>query len=136
MADERPPVVATLEWDGEEQFTGRVGTHEVGLDSSADAAPTPIHLLALSIAGCMATDLVHILTRGRHPVTSLVTRFTGRRAPDEPRRFTHVRLEFALTGQMLPEHVERAIRLSRDKYCSVWHSLRPDIVLETGFTIG
>jgi len=136
MTDERPPVVATLEWDGEEQFTGQVGKHEVSLDGSADAAPTPIHLLALSIAGCMAIDLVHILTRGRHPVTSLVTTFTGRRAPDEPRRFTHVRLQFALTGDMRPEHVERALQLSRDKYCSVWNSLRPATELETAFTIG
>jgi putative redox protein len=136
MTDERPPVVATLEWDGEEQFTGLVGKHEVGMDGSADAAPTPIHLLALSIAGCMAIDLVHILTRGRHPVTSLVTTFTGRRSPVEPRRFTHVRLEFALKGEMLPEHVERAIQLSRDKYCSVWNTLRPDVELETGYTIG
>jgi putative redox protein len=128
--------VATLEWDGEEQFTAHVGKHEVSIDGTADAAPTPIHLLALSIAGCMAIDLVHILTRGRHQVTSLRTTFTGRRSSDEPRRFTHVKLEFALTGQMLPEHVERAIQLSRDKYCSVWNTLRPDTELETGYTIG
>jgi putative redox protein len=135
MTDGRPPLVATLEWDGEEQFTGQVGKHEVGLDGSADAAPTPIHLLALSLAGCMAIDLVHILTRGRHLVTSLRTTFTGRRSEDQPRCFTHIRLDFVLTGQILPEHVERAIQLSRDKYCSVWNTFRPDIVLETGFTI-
>jgi putative redox protein len=135
MTDVRPPLVATLEWDGEEQFTGQVGKHEVGLDGTADAAPTPIHLLALSLAGCMAIDLVHILTRGRHPVTSLRTTFTGHRSHDQPRRFTRVRLDFVLTGQALPEHVERAIQLSRDKYCSVWNSLRQDIELEVGFTI-
>jgi putative redox protein len=135
MTDARPPLVATLEWDGEEQFTGQVGKHEVSIDGSADAAPTPIHLLALSIAGCMAIDLVHILTRGRHQVTLLQTTFTGRRAADEPRRFTHVRLDFVLKGQMLPEHVERAIQLSRDKYCSVWNTLRPDTELETSYTI-
>jgi putative redox protein len=69
-------------------------------------------------------------------VTSLVTTFSGRRSPEEPRRLTHVRLEFRLTGQVLPEHVERAIRLSRDKYCSVWNTVRPDVELETSFTIG
>jgi putative redox protein len=135
MADARPPLVAKLEWDGEEQYTGLIGKHEVSLDGSADAAPTPVHLLALSLAGCMAIDLVHILTRGRHQVTSLETTFTGRRADDEPRRFTHIRLDFVLKGQMQPEHVERAIQLSRDKYCSVWNSLRQDIELEVGFTI-
>jgi putative redox protein len=135
MTDERPPLVATLEWDGEQQFTGQVGRHEVGLDGSADAAPTPVHLLALSLAGCMALDLLHILTRGRHAVTSLRTTFTGRRSADQPRRFTHIRLDFVLSGEMLPEHVERAIQLSRDKYCSVWSTFRPDIELETGYTI-
>jgi putative redox protein len=135
MTDARPPLVATLEWDGEQQFTGLVGKHEVSLDGSADAAPTPIHLLALSLAGCMAIDLVHILTRGRHPVTSLRTTFTGRRSPDEPRGFTHIRLDFVLQGQMRPEHVERAIQLSREKYCSVWNTFRREIELEVGFVI-
>jgi putative redox protein len=135
MTDERPPLVATLDWDGEQQFTGQVGKHEVALDGSADAAPTPIHLLALSLAGCMALDVLHILTRGRHRVTSLRTTFTGRRSPDQPRRFTSVRLDFVLTGAMRPEHVERAIQLSRDRYCSVWNTFRPDVELETGYTI-
>ncbi len=135
MTEPRPPLVATLEWDGEQQFTGEVGKHTVGLDGSADAAPTPVQLLALSLAGCMAIDLVHILTRGRHRVDSLRTTFTGRRAADEPRRFTHIRLDFVLSGEMLPKQVERAIQLSREKYCSVWNSFRQDTELEVGFTI-
>jgi putative redox protein len=135
MTEVRPPLMATLEWDGEQQFTGTVGKHEVGMDGSADAAPTPVHLLALSLAGCMAIDLVHILARGRHPATSLRTSFTGYRAAEDPKRFTRIRLEFTLTGQMLPEHVERAITLSREKYCSVWNTFRQDIDLEVAFTI-
>lgn len=135
MTDARPPVHATLEWDGEQQFTGTVGKHEVSMDGSANAAPTPVQLLALSLAGCMAIDLVHILTRGRHKVTSLRTSFTGHRAPEEPRRFTAVRLEFAVKGQVLPEHVERAIGLSREKYCSVWNTFRQDVALDVAYTI-
>jgi putative redox protein len=135
MTEVRPPLEATLEWDGEQQFTGIAGKHEIGMDGSAAAGPTPLQLLALSLAGCMAIDLVHILARGRHPATSLRTAITGHRANDEPRRFTRIRLHFTLSGQMLPEHVERAIQLSRDKYCSVWASFRQDIELEVGFTI-
>jgi putative redox protein len=135
MSDARPPLVATLEWDDEQQFTGQVGRHEVSMDGSAHAAPTPVQLLALSLAGCMAIDLVHILTRGRHPVTSLRTTFTGHRAADDPKRFTRVRLDFVLKGEMLPEHVERAIQLSREKYCSVWNTFRQDIDLEVGYVI-
>ncbi len=135
MSETRPPLLATLEWDGEQQFTAEVGKHTVGIDGSADAAPTPVQLLALSLAGCMAIDLVHILTRGRHPVHSLRTAITVHRAAEQPRRFTRVLLDFTLSGQMLPEHVERAIDLSREKYCSVWNTLRQDIELVTGFTI-
>jgi putative redox protein len=135
MTEPRPPLVATLEWDGEQQFTGEVAQHTVSMDGTAHAAPTPVQLLALSLAGCMAVDLLVILTRGRHPVHSLRTRLTVRRAPEEPRRFTHVHLDFTLSGQMLPEHVERALDLSREKYCSVWNTFRQDIELEVGFTI-
>jgi putative redox protein len=127
--------VATLEWDGEQQFTAEVGKHKVSIDGSADAAPTPVQLLALSLAGCMAVDLVHILTKGRHPVYGLRTTMTVHRAAEEPRRFTRVHLDFTLSGQMQPEHVERAIDLSREKYCSVWNTLRQDIDLVVGFTI-
>jgi putative redox protein len=135
MADVRPPVEATLEWDGEQQFTGVVGKHEVSMDGTAAAAPTPIQLLALSLAGCLAIDLVHILTRGRHAVTALSTKLTGYRAAENPRRFTRVHLDFTLSGDMLPEHVERALDLSREKYCSVWNTFRQDTELIVGFTI-
>jgi putative redox protein len=135
MSDVRPPLEATLEWDGGQQFTGMVGKHEVSMDGSAAAAPTPVQLLALSLAGCMAIDLVHILTRGRHTVTSLRTSLTGYRSEENPRRFTRIRLKFTLAGQLRPEHVERAIQLSREKYCSVWNTLRQDIELEVGFAI-
>ena len=135
MSEPRPPLVAMLEWDGEQQFTGEVGKHTVSMDGSAATAPTPVHLLALSLAGCMAIDIVHILTRGRHLVRSLRTTMTVDRAAEEPRRFTRVHLDFTLAGGMAPEHVERAIDLSREKYCSVWNSLRQDIELVVAFTI-
>ncbi len=135
MADAPPTVRATLEWDGEMQFTGRVGKHEVALDGSAAAAATPVQMLALSLAGCMAIDLVHILTKGRHTVTALEAAMTVTRSPEDPKRFTRVDLHFALAGEMEAEHVERAIQLSRQKYCSVWASLRQDIELHVDFTI-
>jgi putative redox protein len=133
MTDARPPLVATLEWDGEEQFTGQIGKHEVSIDGSADAAPTPIHLLALSIAGCMAIDLVHILTKGRFTVRSLEAELTGTRADSEPRRFVSIALRFTIDTDAPDDHVARAIALSHDKYCSVWHSMRPDIAFTTSF---
>ena len=129
------PVNATLEWDGEQQFTGFVGKHEIGMDGSAHAAPTPVQMLALSLVGCMAIDVVHILTRGRHPVRSMKATFGGERSGQDPKRFTRIHLDFELSGDMAPEHVERAIDLSRAKYCSVWGTFRPDVELITSFTI-
>ncbi len=135
MANEVPVMEARLEWDGELQFTGFVGKHEVPIDGSQHAAASPMQLFAMAIAGCMAIDLVHILARGRHDCTSLEVRFRAERAVNHPRRFIRVNLHFAMSGAMTPEHVERALRLSREKYCSAWNSVRPDTELETTFEI-
>jgi putative redox protein len=126
---------ARLEWDGELQFTGFIGKHEVPIDGVSEAAPSPMQMLALSLAGCMAIDLVHILARGRHDCVSLEASLVADRAQENPKRFTRVRLHFKLSGPMKPEHVDRAIQLSREKYCSVWTSLRQDIELEVGYDI-
>ena len=58
-----------------------------------------------------------------------------RRRDDPPRHFVSFTLHFALTGEVPSHAVERAIQLSRDKYCSVWHSLRQDIDLQTTFEV-
>ena len=126
---------ARLTWQGETEFASQVGKHEFDIAGSPDQAPTPVQLMAVAVTGCMAIDLVHILEKGRHPVTSLEAEFTGERSPVEPKRFTKIHLHYTMTGAMLPEHVERAIQLSRDKYCSVWATFRQDIELTVDYTI-
>ena len=89
----------------------------------------------MALAGCMAIDVADILRKGRHPLASLETSVTGQRQDDPPRFFVHFSLHFIVGGNV-PEHaIQRAIDLSRDKYCSVWHSLRRDIVLDTTFEV-
>ena len=83
----------------------------------------------------MSVDLAHILARGRHKFTALRSRLVGQRAPDEPHRFTSVNLHFTVEGPVPLEAIERAIQLSRDKYCSVWHSMRTDIDLQVTFEL-
>jgi putative redox protein len=83
----------------------------------------------------MASDLVHILTRGRLPLRGLRAQLEARRADEEPRRLTAVSLHFRIEGDVPPDKVQRAIDLSREKYCSVWHSLRPDIDFRTSFEV-
>jgi putative redox protein len=84
----------------------------------------------------MAIDLVHILKKCRHTLTSLDTAFTGERAAEEPKRFTKIRLHFTLATDAPPEQIDRALRLSREKYCSVWGTFRQDIELETTYSAG
>jgi putative redox protein len=83
----------------------------------------------------MASDVVLILQKGRLPLRSLRAHLSGERAPSDPRRLTSVRLDFEIGGDVPPEKVERAIALSRERYCSVWHSLRQDIDFRTSFAV-
>lgn len=83
----------------------------------------------------MAIDVADIVTKGRHPFTALEATIVGQRREDPPRYFTGFTLHFIITGAVPDQVVERAIQLSHDKYCSVWHSLRQDISFETSFEV-
>lgn len=131
----KPPVRATVTWQGDLRLAAEVGTQRLVLDSDGQAGPSPMQALALGLGSCMAVDVVDILQKGRHRLTGLELRLLGTRADDPPRRFTHIELAFLVTGDVPVQAVERAIALSRDKYCSVWHSMRHDIDLVTSFDV-
>jgi putative redox protein len=124
-----------LEWKGGLRFAGRTPGGELVLDGDSAAGPSPVQALAFALAGCMATDVVHILTRGRVPPRALRVTFSGERAPEDPRRFVRVALHFEVSGQVPADKIDRAVALSREKYCSVWHSLRPDIEFQTSVAV-
>lgn len=129
------PVVLDLAWDGDLRFTGHADAVALTLDADRVAGPTPVQALAFALAGCMAADVVSILVKGRLPLAGLRTRLTGERRDEQPRYFTKIALHFVVTGDVPPDRVERAIALSREKYCTVWHSMRPDIAFTTTFEI-
>jgi putative redox protein len=131
----KPPTVVELIWEHDLVFGGKSGDVSVVLDSASVAGPSPMQLVGFGLAGCMAMDLVHILKKGRHALRGLRADLTGRRAEDEPRRFTGFTLHYTITGDVPEEAVERAIQLSREKYCSVWHSLRQDVPFTVTFTV-
>jgi putative redox protein len=131
----RPPVTVEMEWEGDLRFHGRAGDRELALDGDSQSAVTPVEALALALAGCMSSDVVHILVKGRTPPKALTARLIAERAPEEPRRLINVDLRFSVRGGVPAEKVERAIALSREKYCSVWHSMRPDIAFTTSFEV-
>jgi putative redox protein len=135
MADARPSTELDLTWDGRLMFTARESGHEWVLDGRNEAGPSPIAALASALAGCLAIDMVHILTKCRFDVRSFSARLTGRRADTEPRRFVAIDVRFTLDSDAPPDQIDRAIALSREKYCSVWHSLRQDIELTTSVSV-
>jgi putative redox protein len=131
MADAKPPVVAELVWSEGLRFDATSGSAVAIVDGDGQAGPSPMQHAAIGLAGCMAADVVDILRKGRHPLTQLRVTFTGIRAETPPRRFLQISLQFHLQGEVPLEAAERAVMLSRDKYCSVWLSFRQDIELST-----
>ncbi len=126
---------ASLRWRNDLSFEARSGGIALMLDGDGTAGPSPVQALAMAVAGCMAIDVVDIVRKGRHELTGLSAELVAERAPEPPRRFLSVTMHFVVTGAVPPAAVERALQLSRDKYCSVWHSMRQDIPLTTTFEV-
>lgn len=130
-----PPIVLDLTWEGGMRFAAQSDKASFTLDGSGDSVPTPVQGLAGCLAVCMGIDLVQILTKGRHDLRTLRAHLVGDRRGEDPKHFTRIRLHFTLTGDVPREAMERAIALSREKYCSVWHSLRRDIDFQATFEV-
>lgn len=140
MAEHRR--TASLRWTGEGlAFEGTSGTagpdRIVAIDGDGGTGPAPMELLLLSLGGCMAIDVRVILERSRVALTSLELEVEGDRRPVEPKAYQSIRMHFRLEGPAENDRakVERAIRLSEEKYCSVHHTLRPDLEIRTSFEL-
>ena len=132
----KPSTIAELTWTGALTFSTAInGGASFTLDSAGAAGPSPVGALAAALAGCMSMDVAHILTRGRHAFGALTARLVGERQQDDPHRFTRITLHLVVQGDVPADAVERAIALSREKYCSVWHSMRQDIAFTTTFDV-
>jgi putative redox protein len=123
----KPPTVVDLTWVGDLKFSGTSANASMTLDSAGVAGPSPVQALGFALAACMATDVADILTKGRHPLRGLRAQLIADRAPEDPHRFVRVTLHITVEGDVPADASERAIALSREKYCSVWHSMRQDI---------
>ena len=131
----KPPVHAAMRWTHDLVFeTELAGGRGPDIDGDGASGTSPVQALVLALGGCMATDVVTILTRGRHDLRGLRLQIVGERADGPPSYFTGFTLDFEVVGQVPDAAIQRAVDLSRDKYCSVWHSLRRDIPLDVRFT--
>ena len=106
-------------------FLAETGSgHMVPMDGAPEGggrnlAPRPMELVLSGTGGCTAYDVVLILKRGRHDVRGCEVRLSAERAPADPKVFTRIGMHFTVTGRGLnPEVVDRAVRLSHEKYCS------------------
>jgi putative redox protein len=131
----KPPVAASLSWKHKLVFDAASGGTSIVVDSEGREGPSPMQTLAVSVAGCMSMDVAYILTKGHHAFRAIRCDLTAERAPANPHRFTSVAIVFVVEGSVPDEAVARAIQLSRDTYCSVWHSLRHDIDFTTSFQV-
>lgn len=131
----KPPVVTDLTWQGELRFRAQCGQATVDVDGDGRDALSPVQALAVALAGCMASDVALVLRRARLPLVALRAHLVAERAAQDPHRFVKVELRFTLEGDVPDDRVEHAIALSRDTYCSVWHSLRQDIEFTTSFEV-
>jgi putative redox protein len=128
-------VSLSLDWHGGLKFANSPGSPAIELHSSTQGVSSPVQALAYAVMSCMAMDIVHVIQKGRHPLTAMTVKFHGTRATEHPRRFESMTIDFDITGPIEDKVVARAIDLSRHKYCSVWNSVRPDVELRTSFTI-
>lgn len=95
----------------------------------------PSDLLLLSAASCSAYDVVMILTKQRELLQGLEVICTGEQQAEPPYAFTHLHLHYVLKGPLNPKKVERAIRLSEDKYCSVVNTLKATVAITSDFKL-
>ena len=128
----------TLTWQQKLVFQGgEPGGPTTTIDGDNAAAPGPMLTLLLAAAACTGADVVTILEKMRITLTDLRIEARGARRETEPRRYTALHLEYHLRGDGLDEaKARRAIELSVTKYCSVIHSLGPDIRVTHGLTLG
>lgn len=110
------------------EAVGRSGA-AVLVDGDAAAGPSPVETLLIALVGCMGADVVEVLRKMRVPLAGLVVRAEGDRRQEPPRRFTAIRLSYRADGVPAADRdkLQRAVDLSRETYCSVLHTLQPDL---------
>ena len=116
---------ARVKWVEGMSFLAEAGSgHAVVLDGAPEYGGRnigirPMEMLLMGLSGCTAFDVVNILRRGREPVSDCVVEVEADRASEDPKVFTAIRVVYRVTGRGLSrQKVERAVSLSKEKYCS------------------
>lgn len=128
-------------------FIAETGSgHVLMMDGAPDAAkpenggqnlaPRPMETVLAGTGGCTAYDVVLILKRGRHEVRGCSVKLSSERATEDPKVFTKIHMHFTVIGKGIPAAaVERAIKMSHDKYCSASIMLGKTAEITTSFEL-
>lgn len=108
-------------WTDKERFVGEANSgHAVVMDAGdPKTASTPMEMVLIALCGCTLSDVVGILRKKREPFTSLEVRAEAERAEDFPKVYTRIKLIYRVGGKVSRGGMERAVQLSKEKYCSV-----------------
>lgn len=117
---------ARVKWLDHMSFVGESESgHTVVMDGAPDSggrnlAARPMEMVLIGMGGCTAFDVVMILQRARQPITDCIIELTAERADEAPKVFTKIHAHYIVKGKGLSEkQVEKAVKLSAEKYCSV-----------------
>ncbi|MEK6693667.1 MAG: OsmC family protein [Nitrospirota bacterium] len=133
-----PPVnKGTLTLDRELIFVARTQRgYEFEYDPKFEWGCSPTETLLMSLAGCLAIDVVSFLRKMRAEITSFKIDASGERNPTPPQYYKSIELVINISGKgITPKKIEKAIALSQEKYCSVRHTLRNDIRVDVKYNI-
>jgi putative redox protein len=114
-------IEAKILWTDNERFLGSATSgHAVVMDAAKEkTASSPMELVLIALCGCTASDVVGILKKKREPFTGLEVQAQAERASDYPQVYTEIRLIYRVRGAVMHKAMEDAVRLSKEKYCSV-----------------
>jgi putative redox protein len=115
-------MIAHSEWKGSTIFEGITENGNsifFDADPAHEQGPSPMEAVLMALCACTSVDVVSILEKKREPLLGLKVTATATQAETTPRVFTHIKLTYAVSGNLSRKAVEDAVALSKEKYCSV-----------------
>jgi putative redox protein len=131
-------MIASAAWQQESIFDGRSQSgHTLRFDTSAEHTHgiSPMEAVLTALCGCTSVDVLGILQKKREPITGLTVSAQAEQAPDPPRVFTRIHLTYTISGNVSREAAERAVSLSKNKYCSVSKMLEASVQIDYSIQI-
>jgi putative redox protein len=125
-----------LNWDKNMCFSSNIDGHYLTIDAADEfggenKGPRPKKMLLLALAGCTAMDVVSLMKKMRVDFSGFKIEVESELADDHPKRYNSITLVYSVnSSEIFRENIEKAIKLSEEKYCGVWASLKDSIKID------